>query len=109
MKEITVQELNDKIENGDEVFIVDVREVFEKYQSDIEYDRKTLIPMGELQNRVGELEEYKDQEVICICRSGSRSARACSFLEKRGFSNVKNLKGGINQWAREIDPDLPVY
>ncbi|MDX1618970.1 MAG: rhodanese-like domain-containing protein [Balneolaceae bacterium] len=109
MKEITVQELKEKIENGDGVFIVDVREVFEKYQSDIEYERKTLIPMGELQQRVDELEEHKDEEVVCMCRSGSRSARACNFLENRGFSDVKNLKGGINQWARDIDPSLPVY
>jgi len=109
MKEITVQELKSKIENGESVFIVDVREVFEKYQSDIEYEQKTLIPMGELQQRVDELEEYKDREVVCLCRSGSRSARACSFLENRGFSKVKNLKGGINQWARDIDPSLPVY
>lgn len=109
MKEITVQELKNKIENGEAVFIIDVREVFEQYQSDIDFDRKILIPMGDLPDRLDELEEHKEEEVVCLCRSGSRSARACTYLENKGFKNVKNLKGGINQWAREIDPSLPVY
>lgn len=109
MEEITVQQLKDKIEQGENVFIVDVREPFEKYQSDIDYDNKTLIPVGDLQKRVDELNDYKDQEVVCMCRSGARSAKATRFLEREGFSNVKNLKGGINQWAKEIDTSLPVY
>lgn len=109
MKEISVQELKDKIDRGEPVFILDVREPFEKFQSDIEYEQKTLIPIGSLNNRVDELDDYREREVICLCRSGSRSARACEFLEQRGFSHVRNLKGGINQWAREIDSSLPVY
>lgn len=109
MEEITVQQLKDKIESGQNVFILDVREPFEQHQSDIDYDHKTLIPVGSLQNRFEELDEYKNREVVCMCRSGSRSAKACRFLEGQGFSNVKNLKGGINQWAREIDDNLPIY
>ncbi len=109
MEEITVQQFKEKLDAGDNVFLLDVREPFEQYQSKIEYDNSTLIPVDQLPDRLDEIEEYKDQEVVCLCRSGSRSSQACNLLEEEGFSNVKNLKGGINEWAREIDTSLPVY
>lgn len=110
MEEITVQQLNEKFESGEsELVLLDVREPFEQYQSKIEYENSTLIPVGELQDRLDEIKSYKDKEVVCMCRSGGRSAQACQLLEQEGFSNVKNLKGGINEWAREIDNSLPVY
>ena len=109
MSEITVQELKNKIDGGERPFILDVREPFEKYQSDISYDHKVLIPIGDLPDRLDELEAYTEQEIVCLCRSGSRSAQACAFLRKRGYSDVKNLKGGINSWAKQIDTSLPVY
>lgn len=110
MEEITVEEFKKKIEseNGD-LFLLDVREPFEQYQSKIEYENSILIPVDQLQERLSELEEQKGREIVCLCRSGSRSANACRFLEQEGFSNVKNLKGGINEWARKIDNSLPVY
>lgn len=109
MEEINVHELKKKIDAGEEVFVLDVREPFEQYQSKLDYDNSTLIPVGELSGRLDEIEDQKDSEVICLCRSGSRSAKACELLEKEGFSDVKNLKGGINQWAKDIDTSLPVY
>lgn len=110
MEEITVQEFKEKIDaNDDKVFLLDVRQPFEKYQSDIEYDNSKLIPVEELKDRLDELETQKDSEIVCMCRSGSRSADACKLLEKNGFSSVKNLEGGINEWARKIDSSLPVY
>lgn len=110
MEEITVQELKEKLESEDSnLFLLDVREPFEQYQSKIEYEDSTLIPVDQLQNRLEELEAYKDQEIVCMCRSGSRSANACKLLNKEGFANAKNLKGGINEWARKIDSSLPVY
>lgn len=110
MNEITVQELKERIDRaGNEVFILDVREPFEQYQSKLDYENSTLIPLGDLPSRVNEIEAPKDKEVVCLCRSGARSAKACELLEKEGFTNVKNLKGGINQWARDIDDSLPVY
>lgn len=109
MNEITVQELKEKIDNDEKVFILDVREPFEKFQSDIEYEQKLLIPLGDLSGRMSELDDFKEKEIVCLCRSGNRSGKACTLLEKEGFGNVKNLKGGINQWARDIDPGLPVY
>lgn len=109
MEEITVKEFKEKMEAGEPVFLLDVREPFEQYQSRIDYERSQLIPLGELPDRLDELETEKNSEIVCLCRSGGRSSRACKLLEKKGFENVRNLKGGINQWAREIDDSLPVY
>lgn len=109
MKEITVQEFKKKIDSGEEVYLLDVREPFEQYQSKIDYENSTLIPVDQLKNRLNEIEADKDDEIVCLCRSGGRSAKACDMLEEEGFKNVKNLKGGINQWAKDIDNSLPVY
>ena len=109
MEEITVQDFKQQLDNEEQVFLLDVREPFEQYQSKIDYDHSTLIPVDQLSERLNEIEEHKDQEIVCMCRSGSRSAEACKLLEQEGFANVKNLKGGINQWAKDIDNSLPVY
>lgn len=110
MEEITAEKFKEKLESDTEnVFLLDVREPFEQYQSKIEYDNSTLIPVYQLAERLNEIEIPKDQEIVCLCRSGSRSAQACHILEEEGFSNVKNLKGGINEWAKKVDTSLPVY
>lgn len=109
MKEITVQEFKKKADAGDEVFLLDVREPFEQYQSNIDYPNSTLIPLDQLPDRLNEIKAGKNEEIVCMCRSGARSAKACELLEKEGFEDVKNLKGGINQWAKDIDTSLPVY
>lgn len=106
MKEITVQELKAKKDAGEEFFLLDVREQHEYYISNID---GVLIPLGDLPNRVSEIEDQKDKEMVIMCRSGGRSAKACAFLESEGFTNVSNLVGGVNKWAEEIDPSLPVY
>lgn len=106
MKEISVQELKEKREANEDFLLLDVREQHEFYISNIE---GTLIPLGQLPQRIGEIEEYKDKEVVAICRSGARSAKAVELLEKEGFEDAKNLVGGINEWAKKIDPSLPVY
>ncbi len=106
MEEINVQSLKDKKDRNESFFLLDVREQFEYQISNID---GTLIPLKEIPDRLSEIEDHKDKEIVVMCRSGNRSAEACKFLEKQGFSNVKNLKGGINAWAREIDNSLPVY
>lgn len=106
MKEITVQELKKKFDKGDNFFLLDVREQFEYQISNIDGE---LIPLDLLPEKIKEIEDKKDDEVIVMCRSGGRSAKACELLSKHGFEDVKNLKGGINAWAREIDSSLPVY
>lgn len=109
MEEITVQKLKEKLDTETDLFLLDVREPFEQYQSNIKYENSKLIPVGELAGRLKEIEAHKEKEIVCICRSGGRSGQACKLLEKQGFPNVKNLKGGINEWARKIDNSLPVY
>lgn len=109
MEEITVEEFKEKLDKNEDVFLLDVREPFEQYQSKIKYENSKLIPVEELENRLGEIKPHEDQEIVCMCRSGGRSAQACKILEKEGFSDVKNLRGGINEWAKKIDTSLPIY
>jgi adenylyltransferase/sulfurtransferase len=61
-----------------------------------------------LSSRVEEIKNHKDSEVVVMCRSGGRSGKAVEFLEKEGFSNISNLKGGITAWSKEIDTSIPV-
>ncbi|MEQ9090950.1 MAG: rhodanese-like domain-containing protein [Balneola sp.] len=105
MNEITVQELKEKKESGDDFFLLDVREGFEYMVSNLDGEN---IPLGDLPSRVDEIKNYKDSEVVVMCRSGGRSGKALEFLEKEGFSNVQNLKGGITAWSKEIDTSMAV-
>lgn len=105
MKEITVQELKDKKESGEDFLLLDVREDVEYLVSNLDGHH---IPLGQLDTRLKEIEGHKDSQVIVMCRTGNRSSRAASFLEKKGFDDVANLKGGIKKWADDIDPSLPV-
>lgn len=105
MKEITVQELKEKKEAGDNFLLLDVREDVEYLVSNLDGHH---IPLGQLQNRLQEIEDQQDSEVVVMCRSGRRSSKAASFLESQGFENVANLKGGMKKWAEEIDPSVPV-
>jgi rhodanese-related sulfurtransferase len=106
VQEITVQELNDRLQKGEKINLLDVREQFEFDM--VNLDGK-LIPLGELEERVDEIFALKDQEIIIHCRSGARSAEACRILAHYGFMNTKNLVGGINRWSMLIDPTMPVY
>lgn len=106
IQEITVEELKEKIDNNEDFILLDVREPFEYKISNM---GGKLIPLGDLANHLEELESYKDQEIIVHCRTGGRSARACLLLQSYGFQNPKNLVGGINLWARVIDPTLQIY
>jgi adenylyltransferase/sulfurtransferase len=67
----------------------------------------TLIPLGEVPQRVGEIP--RDKEIVVHCKMGARSARAAAFLRQQGYRSVKNLKGGILDWADKIDPSVPKY
>ena len=103
--DITPAELAQRLKEGNHIRLVDVREPHELEISHLE--RAELIPLGQLAARLSELDSA--QEMVLFCKSGSRSARALELLLSAGFRKVKNLKGGINAWAREIDPSLPVY
>ena len=103
--EITVKELKRLIDSGTQVRLVDVREQYEYDFCHIE--GSTLIPIGQIWARVNELNP--ESEYVFYCHVGERSAWAVNLLRQRGFKKVKNLKGGIDQWAVEIDPSTPRY
>jgi adenylyltransferase/sulfurtransferase len=102
--EISVEELKSRLDQGDDLFILDVREPNEYEIANL---GGHLIPLGELPERIAELKPYK--EIIVHCKSGGRSARAVRFLQKAGFTNAKNLAGGIDAWSQRIDPSIPRY
>ena len=103
--EITPVELKKKIDAGETPFILDVREPNE-YQIN-RIAGSTLIPLGELPRRYQELP--RDREIVAQCKMGGRSAKAMDFLKTVGFTNVKNLKGGILEWIDKVDPSQPKY
>ncbi|HEY2456183.1 MAG TPA: molybdopterin-synthase adenylyltransferase MoeB [Candidatus Acidoferrum sp.] len=102
--EITPRELHDRLERGDDLFILDVREPHEYQICNL---KGHLIPLGELPRRVHELDSSR--EIVAHCRSGKRSAEAVDFLRKAGFRKIHNLRGGILSWSTEVDPSVPRY
>ncbi len=106
MQEITVKELKERLDSGEDVQLIDVREPNEFEFARIEGAK--LIPLREIISRMGEIDEAK--ETIVQCHVGGRSARAIMALQQAGFSGVlKNLRGGISAWSNEIDPNVPRY
>jgi adenylyltransferase/sulfurtransferase len=107
--DITATELAEKLENGQKnghsVKLLDVREPHELEISNLAGAK--LIPLGQLAARLSELDTA--DEMVVFCKAGTRSARALELLVSAGFRKVKNLKGGINSWAREVDPEMPIY
>lgn len=103
--DITVTELAEKMRNGGNLRLIDVREPHEQRIANI--DGSELIPLGQLASRMSELDS--SEEIVLYCKEGPRSTRALELLASAGFRKIKNLKGGINAWAKEIDPSLPIY
>jgi molybdopterin/thiamine biosynthesis adenylyltransferase/rhodanese-related sulfurtransferase len=102
--EMTPRELKTRLDRGDDLFILDVREPHEYQICNL---HGNLIPLGQLPSRVNELDSSR--EIVAHCRSGKRSADAVEFLRKAGFQKVWNLKGGILAWSDEVDPSVPKY
>lgn len=102
--DITVQELAERVKTN-HLKLVDVREPHELEISRL--PNATNIPLGQLAARLSELDSAED--MVLFCKSGARSTRALELLTSAGFKKVKNLKGGINAWAREVDTSLPIY
>ena len=102
--EMTPRELKARLDRGDDLFILDVREPHEYQICNL---KGQLIPLGELPRRVHELDSSR--EIVAHCRSGKRSAEAVDFLKKAGFRKIHNLKGGILAWSDEVDPTVPKY
>ncbi|PYX33609.1 MAG: molybdenum cofactor biosynthesis protein MoeB [Acidobacteria bacterium] len=101
---VTVQELKQQLDSKKDLFILDVREPHEYQICNL---NGYLIPLGDLPKRVHELDSSR--EIVAHCRSGVRSGKAVAFLRQAGFKKVRNLTGGILEWADKIDPGMPKY
>jgi rhodanese-related sulfurtransferase len=106
VRELSPQEFLERRGGGVPLTLLDVRENWEIALAPVPSE-VTHIPMGEISQRIGELDAGK--ETVVICRSGGRSAQVAHFLEDRGFTSVFNLAGGILAWSRDIDPRIPQY
>jgi rhodanese-related sulfurtransferase len=100
MQAITVEEIKARLDAGESLHLLDVREPAEHAEFNI---GGTLLPLGRIRNmETDDIDSWKDQEVICYCRSGNRSGQACMILETAGFTNVRNLTGGMLTWQERI-------
>jgi rhodanese-related sulfurtransferase len=99
-----VKQLRD---SGEQFLLLDVRNPDEYATAKIE--GATLIPMGELQARLSELEPHKQNHIVVHCHHGGRSMRVTQFLRQHGFSQVQNMDGGIDAWSLQVDPSVPRY
>ncbi|WP_420386698.1 molybdopterin-synthase adenylyltransferase MoeB [Roseivirga sp.] len=103
IREITVQELKERMENGP-VELIDVREDYEYQIANL---GGKLIPLNKVLNQMDEIP--RDREVVVMCKMGGRSTKAIELLQQEGFDQLINLKGGINAWQKEIDPQMTAY
>jgi adenylyltransferase/sulfurtransferase len=106
MPEMTAPELKERLDRGEDVQIIDVRE--EKEYDVARIPNSKLIPLGQVVGRMAEIDP--NRETVVHCKGGGRSARAIEALKGAGFTgNLTNLKGGITAWSNEVDPSVPKY
>lgn len=105
MEQISVEEVKRRLDKGERIHLVDVREPAEVAEFNIGGHH---IPLGKIQNmQVDEIENLKQEEVVVYCRSGNRSTQASLIMETLGFKNVKNLKGGMLDWKEKFGDKRP--
>lgn len=102
---ITPQELKGRLDTGDKIFLLDVREDWEYSLAKIE--GSVLVPLGTLPQSLEKID--REAEIVAYCHHGMRSADATGFLLQQGFPHVKNLVGGIDAWAVQVDASVPRY
>lgn len=107
IKEISPRELKDRLDRGDPLVLVDVRERFERLLADLPESGQIQIPVKEIPSVTSELD--RDSEIVMYCRSGPRSAWATERLMEMGFKRVWNLRGGVLAWRADVDPNLAAY
>ncbi|WP_166827715.1 rhodanese-like domain-containing protein [Thalassoroseus pseudoceratinae] len=105
--EVSCETVHQKLEAGEDILLVDCREQAE-YDT-VSIDSAVLLPMSEIQARLGELESQRDKEIVIHCHHGGRSMQVTAWLTQQGFANVKSMAGGIDRWAEVINPELPRY
>jgi len=104
---ITPRELKEELDAGESPLLLDVREPHEWEISNLAAHGAVLIPQDQVEERMGELDTAQD--IVVYCRTGARSATVIRQLQEHGYTRLKNLAGGINRWAEEIDQELPTY
>lgn len=105
--EIDVQSVHTLRQSGDDFLLLDVRQPNEYATANI--DGSVLIPMGELSDRLDELEPYRERRIVVHCHHGGRSMQVTQALRSNGFGRVQNMAGGIDAWSLEIDSSVPRY
>jgi adenylyltransferase/sulfurtransferase len=106
MQEMTATELKQKMDNGEDIQLIDVREPNEYEIARIPNSKH--IPLGQILNRMSEIDPSR--ETVVHCKMGGRSAKAIEALTRAGFSgSLTNLKGGITAWSNDVDPSVPKY
>lgn len=105
--EVTCAQVKARLEAGDKIMFLDCREPNEHQTVSIKQAK--LLPMSEIQNRIGELEPHRADDIVIHCHHGGRSLRVANWLRQQGFAKAQSMAGGIDQWAIEIDPSLPRY
>jgi len=103
--EITPRQVKDRLERGEKLLLIDVREPHEHALCRI--DGAVLIPMGAIPANLQKLDT--DEDVICFCHHGMRSLDVANWLRQQGVTSAKSMAGGIDRWSTEIDPQVPRY
>jgi adenylyltransferase/sulfurtransferase len=102
---LTAKELKKELDAGRKIYLLDVRE---PHEWDIcKIPGAHLLPMGEVEQRIHELD--RNANIVAYCRSGSRSGKTVKFLREQGFGKIRNLTGGILAWSDQVDPSVPKY
>jgi adenylyltransferase/sulfurtransferase len=107
MNQVTPAELASQLKRAGPPALLDVREPEEHSLCSLPGSR--LIPLGELFDRLGELDDWKHRDVVVYCHHGIRSAHAIAILQSAGFARLANLSGGIDGWSLDVDPSVPRY
>ena len=105
--ELTPEQLKQRLDTGEPLTLLDVREEYEWDIANLGAYGARLVPLGDLPDTMEQLD--READIVVYCRSGSRSKGAARHLRAHGFARVWNLKGGVNAWAREVDPRLSTY
>jgi rhodanese-related sulfurtransferase len=102
---ISVYELKQRLDAGEDILLLDIREPFESQICVL--PNSVLMPMGEIPLHVADLDPQR--ETVVYCHAGVRSVRVVAWLQRQGFANIRNLLGGIDAWSCHIDPNVPRY
>lgn len=105
--EISATELKDRLDNGEDLVILDIREPHELHIAKL--DNTVHIPLGQIAERLPELEQFKEKDIVVYCRTGKRSAQCTEFLRAKGLDRTFNLIGGIHAWSDDVDPEIMKY